>query len=447
MKSNTFKPIILVVFGFLTLFLLNNLLHFPPRNSYDASSHHTYADTLLTKNRYPVREETPHFHNPPTWYLIGSGSIWLTEKLFNLTDWRLSIKPWQMTNLLFGLGGLVVWFKIAQILFKKDLKKSLSFIILLFSFPVYIRVTSMLSIEPALMFLSSLMFYYYLQFCLTKKIKLKQILIMGILLGIVMALKITGYAFVATFGLLMVLAIWFKDKQGLIKAGLAGLAIAVIIFICSGWFYVQKTQKYGLFTSGRIYKTRIQPKSFYFDIPFTLMMHYPIRPYIGNRFFPVMYTDFWGDQWNYFPQRRYQISAEYLRTKNNQFITDQRLSDLQRQVRLNLITTIIMAIGFIVISIKHLKQILTFKFDQKALASLSLLLFFWVAFLGYFYFQAKAPSWDGSNIKPSHLVYIWPIPALFTIDYLFSRKNKILKSALLVLLIIPTLVNIWFNWF
>ncbi len=134
MKIKT-KPIILLIFGFFTLVLLNNLLHFPPRGSYDASSHHTYANTLLTQKRYPVREETPHFHNPPTWYLLGSGSIWLTEKLFGYTDWRLSIKPWQMTNLLFGLGGLIIWFKIAQIFFKKDLKKILKFYCLFIFFP------------------------------------------------------------------------------------------------------------------------------------------------------------------------------------------------------------------------------------------------------------------------------------------------------------------------
>ena len=152
MRFRKIKPVILVVFSFFTILLINNLLHFPPRASYDASSHHTYANTLLTQKRYPIREETPHFHNPPTWYLLGSGSIWLTEKLFGYTDWRLSIKPWQMTNLLFGLGGLVLWFKIAQLLFKKDLKKSISFVIFLFSFPVYIRVTSMMSIEPVLCF-------------------------------------------------------------------------------------------------------------------------------------------------------------------------------------------------------------------------------------------------------------------------------------------------------
>ncbi len=270
---------------------------------------------------------------------------------------------------------------------------------------------------------------------------------MGLILGIAMAVKITSYAFVATFGLLMTLAVWFKDKQVIVKAGLAGLAIVMVIFASSGWFYVHKTKKYGLFTSGRIYKTRIQPKSFYFDIPFVLMMHYPIRPYIGNRFLPVLYTDFWGDQWNYFPQRRYGISTEFLRTENTQFITPERLSDLQRQVRINLATTIIMGVSFIVISIKHLKKILNLKFNQDSLTSLSLLLFFWVAALGYFYFQAKAPSWDGSNIKPSHLVYIWPIPALFTIDFIFSRKNKYFKSALIILLTIPTIVNLWFNWF
>lgn len=447
MKSKTIKPIILLVFSFFFIYLLHNLLFFPARTSYDAGSHFHYANTLLKKKRLPIREETVHFHNPPTWYLLGVGSIKLTEKLWHITDWRSNIKPWQMTNLIFGFGSLIIWYKIGRIIFKKNKLKSLSFIIFLFSFPVFQRVTAMLSVEPVLMFLSSLILYYYLSTCIKQAIKLKQLLVIGFLLGLAMAIKITSYSFVITFGLLVFLTTWLKDKQGFIKAALAGGVVAAMVFLLSGWFYIYKAGAYGLFTSGRIYKTRVQPKSFYFDFPIRIMMSYPIRPWIGNKFIPVMYVDFWGDQWNYFPQRRYGISAEYLRTVDNKFITDLRLKHLARQVRVNLITTLIMLISFAVISARRLLKILKDKASVQSFQSLSLILFFWVAFLGYFYFQSRAPSWDGSNIKPSHLVYIWPIPALFTAEYIFSLKSKFLRFILLTLLTAIAGLNIWFSWF
>jgi|GEM_PF-2851355 hypothetical protein len=446
-KIKNIHPVTVIVFILFFGFLLHNLLLFPPRGSYDASSHNIYAETIIKEKRLPIRQETVHFHNPPTWYFLGVGSIKLTEKLWNITDWRSSIKPWQMTNLFFGLGSLIIWFQISKIFFKKQKLKSLSFIIFLFSFPVFQRVTAMLSVEPVLMFLSSLTLYYYLSQCLRKKIELKQLLVIGALLGLSMAVKITSYAFVITFGSLMCLTIWLKDKQSFIKACLSGLVIAAMIFLISGWFYVYKAGAYGLFTSGRIYLSRIQPESFYFDIPFKLMMNYPVRPHMGNRFIPVLYVDFWGDAWNYFSQTRYGVEIEHIRSGAYTYYPDLRLNHLTRQVRVNLITTFVMLISFAIISYRKILKMHKKRFSKSYFQSLSLFLLFWVSFLGYFYFQSRAPSWDGSNIKPSHLVYIWPIPALFTADFIFSLKSKLLRNILLIILIPIVGLNIWFSWF
>jgi len=441
------KPAVLLTFSFIAIFLLHNLITFPARGSYDAGSHFHYADTLLEKNRLPIREETVHFHNPPAWYLLGSGSIKLVEKVWGITDWRSSITPWQMTNLFFCFLSLVIWYKISQFIFKKkNYKKSLFFILFLFSLPVFIRVNSMLSVEPVLTLLSGLIIYLLFKYS-KQKLTLKHLLIFGIILGVTMAIKITGYAFVAAFGLIIFLTLWLKDNQGLFKSLVAGLLIALSIFAISGWFYIYKAKAYGLFTSGRIYPVREQPKSFFFDIPFVLMMNYPVRPHIGNRFFPVIYVDFWGDYWNYFSQRRYGIEIEHLRLVNRETITEKRRLDLVRQVRVNLFTTIIMALGFLFTTIKRVKYVVKHKLDNQSLQSLTLLLFFWVVFLGYFYFQSRAPSWDGSNIKPSHLVYIWPVPILFATEWLFSIKSKKICYTLLTLLVIPISLNLWFSWF
>jgi hypothetical protein len=439
------KHVVWIVFAAMFVFLLHNLLYFPPRGSYDAGSHHNYAEYLIKERQLPTREDTVHYHNPPLWYLIGSASILFSEKYLQVTDWRLAIKPWQMTNLIFAFGSLIFWYFTANLVFKKELKKNLVFIIGVFSLPVFIRVSSMLSIEPALMFFSSFLTFYFIK-NLPHKTNIKHLVIIGFSLGIAMLFKITCYPFVIVFGSLTVLKVWFYDKKGFVKALLSGLLVGAIIFMLSGWFYIYKAKNYGLFASGRVYETRVQPPIFY-SFPFRLMMDYPLRPLIGNRFLPVMYVDFWGDVWNYFPQRRFGITAEHLRTVDREAFNSEKMATLIRQVRLNVFTSLVIIFGFVVIVLRRLKAATKNLFSPKSFESATLMGLFLVTFIGYFYFQWKAPSWDGSNIKPSHIVYIWPVPLLFAVEWLFSLKVRWLRNGLLILLFIPTTFSIWFNWF
>lgn len=440
------KSITIIIFGFFFIYLLHNLLYFPPRGSYDAGSHFHYANTLLTTKRLPIREETVHFHNPPLWYLIGSASIAFSKNFLGTTDWRQLIKPWQMTNLFFTFFSLIFWYKISQFIFRKKDIQSLVFILFLFSLPVFLRVTAMMSIEPVLTFISSLLIYLLLKFS-KRKLNLKHLITLGVILGIAMITKITTYSFVATFGITIFLTVWLKDKRSFLQSIFAGLVVAGLIFTLSGWFYIYKAKAYGLFTSGRIYATRVQPKSFYFGFPVHQMWSWPVRPWIGNQFLPVMYVDFWGDYWNYFSQRRYGFDIEEIRTVNRELISTERRLALAQQVRINLFTSIIITTGFIITSFKRIKKLFKTKFNHQSVQSLTLLSFFWISFLGYFYFQSKAPSWDGSNIKPSHLIYIWPVLILFATEWLFNLKSKKIRNVLLFLLLIPFSLNLWFSWY
>lgn len=444
-KAFTKNHLVGIVFAFMFVFLLHNLLYFPPRGSYDAGSHHNYAQFLIDEKKLPSREDTVHFHNPPLWYLMGSASILFSEKFLKVTDWRLVIKPWQMTNLVFAFGSLIFWYLTANLYYKKNYKKSLIFIIWLFSLPVFIRVSSMLSIEPVLMFISSFLTYYFIK-TLPQKTSKKHLVVFGLTLGLAMVFKITSYPFVIVFGSLLVLKVWYLEKQGFIKALLSGLLVAILIFMLSGWYYVYKAKNYGLFTSGRIYETRVQPAIFY-SFPFRLMMDYPLRPLIGNRFLPVMYVDFWGDVWNYFPQRRFGINVEHLRTVDRETFNSEKMATLQRQVRLNVFTSIVIIIGFMVVCLKKIKAATKKLISVQSFQAATLLGLLFVTFAGYYYFQWRAPSWDGSNIKPSHIVYIWPIPLLFAVEWIFSLKRSWLRKSLLALLAIPTALSIWFNWF
>jgi len=440
------KILTILLFSFILVFLLHNLLYFPPRGSYDPGSHYRYANTLLKQKRFPIRDESVHFHNPPLWYLIGSASIAFTENILKLTDWRLTIKPWQMTNLLFSFFSLVLWYKISRFVFKKQAYPSIFFILFLFSLPVFLRISAMMSIEPVLTFISSLLIFLLFKFT-RNKLTIKHLIIFGTILGLAMITKITSYAFVVTLGLIIFITVWLKDKRDLMTSIFAGLVVAGLILALSGWFYIYKAKAYGLLTSGKIYSIRTQPKSFYTDYPIRIMLSYPVRPWIGNKFFPVMYVDFWGDYWNYFSQRRYGVDIEFLRTKNREKVSETRRLDLARQTQVNLFTTAIIVLGFIITSLRRIKSIFKNKFNHQSIQSLTLLTFFWVSFLGYFYFQSRAPSWDGSNIKPSHLIYIWPVPILFTVEYLYSIKNKFIRLSIILLLFFPIGLNLWFSWF
>ncbi|MFC1626964.1 hypothetical protein ACFL18_00220 [Patescibacteria group bacterium] len=446
------KHTFLLIFSLFFLYSFRNAIFFPPRGSFDIGSHYRYAKILITEWRFPIPEESVHFHNPPLWYFIGSLSITISENLLKLNNWKQTIKIWQLINPILTSLTLFYWLKMYQAIYPKKIKRWLFFSFFLFSLPILSKMTAMVSIEPLLLTLSSMALFVYLKFLINPNKRF--LLVLGIILGLGLLSKITLFSLVLTF---FIMLIYLKIVQSLsARTLIKNLAIFFLpIILFSGWFYTWKHYHYGILRPGGVeYSPKKQEASFYFDIPIRLMFTYPIRHYevgrhLGRTFLPIMYTDFWGDYWNYYSQQRYGIDIEYIRTIDRYKTTPERVKALVAQSVINIPATILMTAAFFWACWITFKTIIRRNYSVKNLFYLSLIVFFALSSLGYLWFQSRSPKWTGSNVKPYHLLFVWPVPVFFATEALFTiTKNKtLLRSIILLFFIFTFIYNLVFTWF
>ena len=438
----------LLVFAFFFIYSFRNAIFFPPRGSFDASSHYQYAEILTTQWRIPVHRESAHFHNPPLWYFIGGLTIKLYKYFFNSNNWKEVIKIWQLINPLITTASLYLWLQIYLTFNSKKYKQSLFFVLFLFSLPIVQKMTAMLSVEPLLLFFTSLSLFILARYYL-KTYDYKSLFFLGVASALAILTKITAFSLVIT---LIILIIYINKIKKLSLNSLAKrlLVMLIPIIVISGPFYAWKQSKYGILKPGGInYQPGKQESSFYFYIPARLMFTYPMRHYLGQTFLPIMYTDFWGDYWNYYSQKRYGIDIEYIRTVDRLKTTPDRIKTLIFQNAVNLPVTVLMTVAFFWACWLNIKAYKKKNYSSQNFFHLSLIILFIISSLGYIWFQSRSPKWTGSNVKPYHLLFIWPTLVYFATQALFNiiQKKPFLKWISLLFLIFTFVYNLSFTCF
>lgn len=444
------KHTFFIIFVLFFLYSFHNALYYPARGSFDAASHYNYAKVLTTFWRMPTFKESAHFFNPPLWYFFGGliTNIFapvISENLFILNYWKPSVKIWQLLNPLFTILTVFFWLKIYQKFYPKDKNRWLFFIFFLFSLPVLQKMTAMLSIEPLLLFFSSAALFVFINKFLNSY-KSNSLIIVGFILGLALLSKITIFSLIFTLLIVIVFIKIIKKKSFNFLAKSIILLLLPILLI-SGWFYVWKQYHQHGITS--LAKPGKQEKAFFFSLIPRLMLSYPMRQYFGQRFWPIMYTDFWGDYWNYYSQRRFGIDIEYIRTVNKLETTPERIKVLIYQNAINIPATLLMAVAFFWACWETAKKFLKKDYSQKNLFYLTLIIFFSLTCLGYLWFQSRTPKWDGSLTKPFHMLFVWPVPVFFATEFLFdiTKKKKFLQLVIVLFFIFNFISNLIFGWF
>jgi len=444
------KTIIYLVILVGLIFLFFNAYHYPVNAGYDFKLHSTYAKIISHEWRIPVFEETRENYNPPLFYLT-SGLIGRLSSYITGQDFITALKAWQYFSVILASLSIYFWFLIIKKLHPKNKPLQVSFLVLLFSLPVFHKTIVMFSIETWFLFTTSLSFWFLINHFLNKP-NLKNTFILSLLVVVNLLTRMSAIVLLITV-LAAFIGLIIQKKLHLKKAILlTGLLISIIL-TSTGWFYLGRDSKeiFGVGEGGApdIPFFKRQPISFYLDVPFKYMMTHPIRHEIPiNKLIPIYYSEFWGDWWNYYSQRRFNISVE-ARKKDHYLTSPERVSNLALQNQVNLLSAFLLVSGFIYLLIKATS--LTFKNKKSSnwLPQSLFIAFTLFTWLGFLSLLTKYPSWKGDSIKASYMLYNLPIFTYFLVFFLFKclKKYKLIFIPAITWLSISSIINLIWSWY
>lgn len=430
------------------IFLGLNAFHYPYLMGYNAKQHLEYARIISSQWRFPTVSESFENYNPPFFYLVAGG---VGQIVSRLTGWDFyqSVNAYKIIGVALAVGAVIFWSKIFTFLQPKQFAVRNFFLILLFTLPVFHKVAVMFNTELMLMFFVSLLLWFLITHFLRQP-NLKKLLVLSLLTSIVMLIRISG---IIIFGAVILGLIGqLVLRQISLKRFLVFLAIFLAITISvTGWFYYGRRNE-GIYQAGRIYKQNVpiwnrQPLDFYTYVPFKLMMTYPIRlTQPLNHLIPLYYSDFWGDWWNYFSQRRYGITLDQL-LDSRHITSPPRVANLALQNQVNIPLTLLMMLGMLYLFWRIIKG--SKKRNLTWLTESIFAVTFVVTWFGFMLMQVKYPNWKSDAVKPSYMLYLIPVFLYAATCFLWKvvRKKKYIFIPLIIWLFCSSLVNLYFDYF
>jgi 4-amino-4-deoxy-L-arabinose transferase-like glycosyltransferase len=436
------KIIIIISIIFSLGFMFRNAYHYPVNAGYDAWLHLRYANIVSHQWRIPTFQESRENYNPPLFYLISGLTGRIAQKITN-QEYFSAIKAWQYLSIFLATTSLYLWHLIVKKLHPKNKFLQAGFLVLLFSVPVFHKTIVMFSIETWFLFTTSLTFWFLINRFIDK-VNLKNTIILSLLLAINFLTRMTAIILLATV-LVAFLGLVIKKKISLKKTVALVSLMLVIILSSSSWFYFGRNSQevYGVGEGGELTTPffKRQPVSFYLDVPFKFMMTHPIRlsdPL--NKLIPIYYSEFWGDFWNYYSQRRFGISVQ-ARKKDHYVTSEKRVSNLALQNQVNLPATLLIVSGFIYLILKNKKKI---NLPESLFLTFTLL-----TWLGFLALLTKYPSWKGDSIKASYMLYNLPIFIYALAVFVFKplRTYKAVFIPVIIYLASSTVINLIWSWY
>lgn len=430
--------------------LIHNLYFYKYLGGYNYLAHVNYAQILTSDWRFPSYEESYENYNPPLFYIL-TGMTARVVGYFNQQDFYFNLNAYKVLEFIFSVASIYLWYRIIKRIRPGKHSFHLFFVLLVFSLPVFQKMVVMLNTEHLLMFFYSLIFWFFIEKFYVKP-SIKNTVILGLLTSLSLLTRISSLT------LFLSLAAGISSLYLVRKIDFKQMAKYLIVFILviislTSWFYYGRRNE-GIYKAGRVAEPSIplwqrQPIEFYTYIPFKFMMTYPFRLQKPlNHLIPIFYSDFWGDWWNYFSQRRYGISQEA--TRDDHYLTNnERVASLALQNRVNLVFTMIMMAGFARLIYITLKQFFTRRFGesfpiQAIFVSISIL-----TWLGFMLMQVKYPNWKSDAVKPSYMLNIIPIFIYAGLTFIFDvlRKVKFIYYPVLIWITLAACINLWWAYY
>lgn len=295
----------LIVFIIVALVGVNSFIH-DPLVGYDADAHLDYLAVI--GDHLPSEIESGEFFSPPLpYYLPGlayQGCVSFSDTRPRLCK-NFGGHVAQGINFLLAIGIIWLVVKIAYLIKPKNKNFLVSTLVMLGMLTVFYKTFSQVRGEPYVAFFTLLAAFLVLQMQKdASNYHWKYAVWLGGSLGLLVLSRQWGFFLYPAVFLLLLLGrrndVTFAKRFSII---FLTFSLAAII---GGWFYVYLFLEFGSFTAFNVdaqtFSFSNQPFSFYRNTGFKdfLLFKSPTRKTFDNQFFPVFYSEIWGDYWGFF---------------------------------------------------------------------------------------------------------------------------------------------------
>lgn len=277
------------------LVLVNALLH-SPYVGYDIPEHLKNV-TAISQFHLPIKGESREYYSPPLPYVIPAIAM-----LAGANTWWAG-KVGQVVNIFLSLATTWYLLRLCEQIFPGDSRFKLFSLGLLGMMPVYYKTFAQMRGEPYLAFLVIFIFFLSAQVFIAKDDRPRNLFMLGLALGLAVLARQWGFFLFP--GLICTVLLLTRADVLRWKTNLRSLAVIFgLAFLVGSWFYLFLYSQYGTFAA---YGLQPQAGNQFANKLDSLtgtdngkLFIDPVRPSLGNHFFPVMYSDFWGDYHAYF---------------------------------------------------------------------------------------------------------------------------------------------------
>ena len=431
-ENNISLIIFLIIIGVLTY----NIFHYLPILGYDGEAHHAYVQNFLNiyypeKTNQPSINFTYEYYSPPIPYLLPSfiNEIckWNIQTLEQLNKCR---DIYGTLNILFlsflFIFIFIIYFKLFNNVLNNNKFFYLSILLTIGIFSANYKAISMIRGEVYIVFFNSLLLYNFSKLIMKNfEYNKKDILIFGTTVGLLALSRQWAFLLFPSYFLLYFFIPLVKRKI-YIKFIFLSFMLGLLI---SGWFYLDLYIEYGSLTP-----FNINPNFYFFNNisknyktsfldNFKVFFNNPIRPNFNNYFFPVLYSDLWGDYWGYF-----SFTSRDLLAGKNQMKIGGYLG------RVNLIS--LFPTFYYLFTFSYLyKSILKKNKSKLDIIHIHIFLSILVVFFGYWLFFLIYQNGSGDTVKSVYILQLFHFFGLSASLYFEKLRRKNKKSYVLIILL------------
>ena len=431
---------LVIVFLFLAIILIvavNSIVH-DPIVGYDADAHLDYL--AVVSDHLPSEIESGEFFSPPLPYYMP-GLVYQACIAYTVTAPRLCKNFGghfaKGINFLLAIGIILLLVKIANLIKPKNKYFVISTLVFLGGLTVFYKTFAQVRGEPYVAFFTLLVAFLALQMYKDRsKFNWKYASWLGVSLGLLVLSRQWGFfLYPAVFLLLLV---GRRESMPFSKRFATTILTFSLAAIIGGWFYFYLYLEFGSFTAFNVdaqaFSFVNQPLSFYRNTGFRdfLLFKSPIRKTFDNQFFPVFYSEMWGDYWGFFTFIR-EKSTLYSIYANREQITPY----LGRVNFVSLFPSVFLLGGFVLGARRF------FQASRRKMYAIDIIAFafFFVAImvslLGYAWFLIKYPVIPkGATIKATYMIQIFvllPFLAAELLELIRARSLKLYYLSLALL--------------
>jgi hypothetical protein len=401
-----------VTFGVIAI---SNAHTYPPIGGFDAFEHIDYARAIADRGELPVGGA---FYTPPGFYLLAAAAIKVGDAINLAEPERAAL----YLNAGLGIGAALLLWWFARLLFPRRPILTAAALGFFLACPIVLRTVAMFHPQPLALFLSTLAFVLSARMIVERRYALWDWVFLALALASTQLVRSVGLWTVGVVVLtLIVTAVAQLEERRRILKGLGACAAAALLLALPWYVHQQITTGSAIFGRHSTETPLVDrwPGAFYVSPGLPDVITNPHRGDLPPRFFPILYTDTWGDYfgiWSWAPPR-----PELTPSVNRRLV-------LQSIVGLPL-TLVALAGWFalLALAVKRWRDA-----PERLLVALMPL----VSLAGALYYALIGPSADGDTVKAMFLLTAVPSWALsfgFAIDVLAARSRRVAIAAAVVL--------------